>query len=78
MRLLLHSSAKLHQLLWHRLVRGFQHVDQRACEALLLVGEEGDGAAVLACSAGTGGVLVCAKFIYREKVGVAYRPMRCT
>ena len=56
-RLLLDCRAEPHQLLWHRLVGSLEHVDQSACQSLLLVGEEGDGAAVLACSAGTGSVV---------------------
>ena len=53
MALLLNGGAVLHQLLGHGLARGLEDVDQSAREVLLGFAEEGDGAAVLACAAGT-------------------------
>ena len=51
--LFLNRGAVLHQLLGHRLAGGLEDVDQSAREVLLGFAEEGDGAAVLACAAGT-------------------------
>ena len=54
MALLLDGGAVLHQLLGHGLAGGLEDVDQSSREVLLGFAEEGDGAAVLACAAGTG------------------------
>jgi hypothetical protein len=51
--LFLNGGAVLHQLLGHGLARGLEDVDQSAREVLLGFAEEGDGAAILACAAGT-------------------------
>jgi hypothetical protein len=51
--LLLNGGAVLHQLLGHGLAGGLEDVDQSAGEVLLGLAEEGDGAAVLTCAAGT-------------------------
>jgi hypothetical protein len=51
--LLLNGSAVLHELFGHGLAGGLEDVDQSAGEVLLGFAEEGDGAAVLTCTAGT-------------------------
>lgn len=53
MCLLLDSGTKLHQILRHGLVGALEHVDQCACKSLLVVGEKGDSATVLASTTGT-------------------------
>ena len=75
-RLLLHRSTELHQLLRHGLVGCFEHVDQCTSQTFLLVGEECDGTTVLACSAGTATVVSMSSTRVDERV--TYRPMRCT
>jgi hypothetical protein len=79
--LLLDGGAVLHQLLGHGLAGGLEHIDQSAREVLLGFAEEGDGAAVLACAAGTTkSVSVGSEFSLIVVVGMfkTYRPMRWT
>lgn len=52
MTLLLDRGPELQQLLRHGLARGFEDIDQRARLRLVVLGEEGDGEAVGACSTG--------------------------
>jgi hypothetical protein len=52
--LFLHRRAVLHQFLRNGLASCFENVDESAGKVLLGFAEESDGAAVLACAAGTG------------------------
>lgn len=53
MSLLLDGGAKLHEILRYGLIGSLENVDQPTSEALLVVGEESDGSAVLTSAAGT-------------------------
>lgn len=68
--LLLDGGAVLHQLLGHGLAGGLEDVDQSSREVLLGFAEEGDGAAVLACAAGTGWKVSIVKKTIRLILGI--------
>ena len=68
--LLLNGGAVLHQLLGHGLAGGLEDVDQSSREVLLGFPEEGDGAAVLACAAGTGWKVSIVKKTIRLILGI--------
>ena len=50
MGLLLDCSTKLQEILGNRLVGTLEDIDQTTSETLLVIGEESDGPAILACA----------------------------
>ena len=70
MALFLNSGAVLHELLGDGLAGGLEDVDESAGEVLLGFAEEGDGAAVLACAAGTGWKVSIVKKTIRLILGI--------